>query len=327
MRNTQSVDATCSQITNYELRINNNQRLKAIGMLDITETTNATDDPDRPLAEEDRGHYARLLKEYYEHKMSEGQGAFFTIVDDEIRTKPMGRHWMREHRQLFERWLELKPTDLFVDVGCGEGYYTAYLARHGARTIGLDVSFSVLRLMHTIRWPFPLHVTTINSDVEILPIADASTDKVLCSHTLEHVLDDRRVLREICRILKPGGTAVLAIPLKYTTPNRVLNTVIGIGRALLKPGKRPAPRVPPGVLNRDLIGIQSHIRHYSVEAFHRRIRDAGLQIDATAGMWFHDPRNWLVHYTQPRWPLYEIGTRLSKRWPSLGSALVVRVHK
>lgn len=293
----------------------------------MTERFYAGDDPDRPLTAAEQREYSQQLKEYYEHTMSEGQGAFFTIEDGEIKPTRMGRHWLREHRQIFDRWLDLKPSDVFVDVGCGEGYYTTYVARQGAKTIGIDVSSNVLRLLYTIKWPFPVTMTTVNSDVEILPLASDSADKVLCSHTLEHVLDDRRVLAEIQRILKPGGTAVLAIPLKYTLPNAALNRVIDLGRAILKPGKKAAPRLPAGVLNRSLIGVRSHIRHYSVEAFHQRIRDAGLQIETTAGMWFHDPRNWLVYQTQPRWLLYELGTRLSKRWPALGSALVVKVRK
>ena len=285
------------------------------------------DDPDRPLSEAEHAAYSRVLKEYYENVMGEGQGAFFTIEQGDILPTRMGRHWLREHRQVFDAWLDLRQGDVFVDVGCGEGFYTMYVARHGATTIGIDVSSSVLRLLHTINWPYQTPITTINSDVEVLPLADNSVDKVLCSHTLEHVLDDRRVLREIWRMLKPGGRAILAIPLKYTTPNAALNKVIDLGRAILKPGKKPAPRLPAGVLNRNLIGVQSHIRHYSVPAFHKRITDAGLVIDRTAGMWFHDPRNWFVYHTQPNWMLYELGTRLSKRWPSLGSALIVQAHK
>lgn len=293
----------------------------------MPERNYAADDPDRPLTSDERRTYNQQLKAYYEHTMSEGQGAFFTIKAGQITPTRMGRHWLREHRQIFDRWLDLQSSDVFVDVGCGEGYYTTYVARHGAKTIGIDVSSSVLRLLYTINWPYPVTLTTINSDVEILPIASESVDKVLCSHTLEHVLDDRRVLAEIRRILKPSGIAVLAIPLKYTLPNAALNAVIGLGRAILKPGKKPAPRLPAGVLNRSLIGVRSHIRHYSVAAFHQRITDTGLQIEQTAGVWFHDPRNWLVYQTQPRWLLYEIGTRLSKRWPTLGSALVVKVRK
>ncbi len=44
-------------------------------------------------------------------------------------------------------------------------------------------------------------------------ISDKTYDVVLCSHVLEHVSDDRKAMREICRILKPGGWAILQVPI------------------------------------------------------------------------------------------------------------------
>lgn len=62
-------------------------------------------------------------------------------------------------------------------------------------------------------------------DVQALPFADASYDFVFASHVLEHVEDDLRAVREIRRILRPSGMAILAVPLvsevtiEYTAPN------------------------------------------------------------------------------------------------------------
>jgi SAM-dependent methyltransferase len=50
-------------------------------------------------------------------------------------------------------------------------------------------------------------------DVCELPFADASFDLVLCSHVLEHVVDDRRAIAEIARVLDPGGTAIVLVPI------------------------------------------------------------------------------------------------------------------
>jgi SAM-dependent methyltransferase len=51
-----------------------------------------------------------------------------------------------------------------------------------------------------------------NVDLQKLPFADASYDFVYASHVLEHILDDHAALREIRRILRPGGVAVLPVP-------------------------------------------------------------------------------------------------------------------
>lgn len=50
-------------------------------------------------------------------------------------------------------------------------------------------------------------------DISVMPaVADGSFDTVIACDVLEHVLDDRAALREIHRILKPGGTAILTVP-------------------------------------------------------------------------------------------------------------------
>lgn len=50
------------------------------------------------------------------------------------------------------------------------------------------------------------------ADLTRLPFADASWDCIFASHVLEHVADDERALREIRRVLRPGGIAVLPVP-------------------------------------------------------------------------------------------------------------------
>jgi SAM-dependent methyltransferase len=62
-------------------------------------------------------------------------------------------------------------------------------------------------------------------DLTALPFSDASYDCVFASHVLEHIKDDMRALQEISRVLKPGGLAVLPVPLvcertiEYPEPN------------------------------------------------------------------------------------------------------------
>ncbi len=52
----------------------------------------------------------------------------------------------------------------------------------------------------------------LHFDVQRIPLADASVDVVICNHLLEHVADDRRALRELHRILRPGGWGILLSP-------------------------------------------------------------------------------------------------------------------
>jgi ubiquinone/menaquinone biosynthesis C-methylase UbiE len=279
----------------------------------------------KPLDPELRRVLLERLRGFYERELTEGQGAYFNVGDsgDLIPTR-MGRHWLAEHLRLFTDLLALGKGDRFLDVGCGEGYYTVALARSVEQTTAADVSSSVLRLMGRLSDYDPDRVQRVVTDVERLPFPAGRFDKALCSHMLEHVLDDRAVVAEIHRVMRPGGVAVFAIPLKYTAQYRALRALEGAARAVLKPWKKPYPASPPGELDVRLVGVQAHIRHYSLAVFRRMLEESGFRVTDVKGVWFHDPRNWFVRWTQPRGWTYALGSSLSKRWPSLGAGLVVR---
>lgn len=64
-----------------------------------------------------------------------------------------------------------------------------------------------------------------NVDLQVLPFADASYDFVFASHVLEHIPNDKKAISEIRRILRPGGIAILPVPVvehttvEYPEPN------------------------------------------------------------------------------------------------------------
>ena len=56
----------------------------------------------------------------------------------------------------------------------------------------------------------------LHFDVQHIPLEDDFTDVVICNHILEHVEDDRQALRELHRILKPGGWGVVLSPMDFS---------------------------------------------------------------------------------------------------------------
>jgi SAM-dependent methyltransferase len=54
---------------------------------------------------------------------------------------------------------------------------------------------------------------TVPLDVTGIPFPDDHFDVVICSHVLEHVPDDRKAMHELRRVLKPGGLAILLVPM------------------------------------------------------------------------------------------------------------------
>ena len=65
-------------------------------------------------------------------------------------------------------------------------------------------------------------------DITAIDCEDNSIDFILCSHVFEHVPDDLLAMRELYRVLKPGGTAILQVPLdkslEHTLEDPTINT-------------------------------------------------------------------------------------------------------
>lgn len=59
-------------------------------------------------------------------------------------------------------------------------------------------------------------IADLHFDIMNIPLKDNSYDWVICNHVLEHVEDDNRAMKEILRILRPGGKAILQVPINYS---------------------------------------------------------------------------------------------------------------
>ena len=95
-----------------------------------------------------------------------------------------------------------------LEVGCGGGILTEEIARMGFTTTGIDPSQGSLATARGHARANGLDITYEHGTGESLPYADASFDAVFCCDVLEHVRDLPRVIEEIQRVLKPGGTFI-----------------------------------------------------------------------------------------------------------------------
>lgn len=55
-------------------------------------------------------------------------------------------------------------------------------------------------------------IADIHMDIHDIPFEENTFDVVFCNHVLEHVNDDQQCMRELCRVLKPGGMAIMQVP-------------------------------------------------------------------------------------------------------------------
>lgn len=98
----------------------------------------------------------------------------------------------------------------WLDCGCADGGFAFALARWGAeRVVGVDVAEERIARARLSAVP---SVDFRVASGESLPFPDGSFDNVLCNEVIEHVVDDRRTLREIWRVLRPGGHLALMAP-------------------------------------------------------------------------------------------------------------------
>jgi SAM-dependent methyltransferase len=97
-----------------------------------------------------------------------------------------------------------------LDAGCGNGRYSRWLLRRadpGARVAAFDLSPRMLRRAR--RRLKSERVTFAVADLTRLPYADALFDAAVCGWVLEHLPDPRLGLRELARVLRPGGRLLL----------------------------------------------------------------------------------------------------------------------
>ncbi len=96
-------------------------------------------------------------------------------------------------------------------------------------------------------------------DITRVPLPDASYDVVIAHHVLEHIPDDRQAMHELFRLLKPGGVAVLSVPLNATRQDTYENA------AVTAPEQRHAH-----------FSAEDHKRYYGLD-FSDRLTDVGFR--------------------------------------------------
>ena len=128
-------------------------------------------------------------------------------------------------------------------------------------------------------------------DLTALPYPDADFDVVIANHVLEHVADESRALAEIRRVLRPGGWAMLAVPIAHKLDHT-----------------REDPSVVAPESRERLFGQSDHLRLYGRD-YPQRLARAGFSVELWDGHragdsdfagWQLDPRETLPIATLPR---------------------------
>jgi len=95
-------------------------------------------------------------------------------------------------------------------------------------------------------------------DLTAMTFDDNSFDAIVCNHVLEHIPNDKKAMKELYRVLKPGGWASLQVPIKGDVTQEDLSVT------------DPKERLR-------LYGQEDHVRYYGRD-FAERLKDAGFEV-------------------------------------------------
>ena len=225
--------------------------------------------------------------------------------------------------------LGVRAGDLVLDAGAGFGRHAFELARRGANVVALDYAADEVVATRAVFGGMAAageidearYVGVLRGDATRLAFADGSFDRVITSEVLEHIQDDVAAIRELVRVLKPGGTFAATVPTWF--PEKI-NWMLS--------DEYHAPK-----------SVGGHVRIYTATELKAKLRAAGLEVTGSHHAHaLHSPYWWLKCAVGPRrtdhplvnryqklleWEIVEqpAGMRLLERGlaPVLGKSFIV----
>lgn len=146
--------------------------------------------------------------------------------------------YLREKTDFFQkqhRVLHIAPEACYID---------RFEKIHGDQYITADIESPLAK---------------VKMDIHQIPFSENSFDTVLCNHVLEHVRDDIQAMREIRRVLKPGGFSILQVPFFNPVPEKTFED-----NSITDPRERER-----------IFGQDDHVRKYGHD-YAQRIEQSGL---------------------------------------------------
>lgn len=163
-----------------------------------------------------------------------------------------------------------------IELGCGTAYFSAWLAKRGARVTGVDITPAQLETARRMQDEFDLHFTLIEASAEDVPLPDESFDLAVSEYGASIWCDPERWVAEAARLLRPGGRlvflcnstlSILCAPDEGKVEERLMRSHFDLGR-MEWPGEDD--------------GVNYHVTHGD---WIRVLRQQGFEIEA-----LHEPQ-------------------------------------
>ncbi|MEZ4266326.1 MAG: class I SAM-dependent methyltransferase [Myxococcota bacterium] len=180
----------------------------------------------------------------------------------------------------------------FLDAGSGGGHFSEQAHLRGAKVTSMDVGETVLEQVRK-----RCETTRVVGSILEMPFEDGSFDVVFSTEVIEHTPEPLQALREIARVVRPGGLVVV------TSPGRLWQPVVR-GATTLK--------------LRPYCGRENFIWSSTAR---KTLEEGGISVDLYRGF------NLVPLFYRPLEPLLRLGDRLGETFPRLFVNWVIRGRK
>ena len=119
-----------------------------------------------------------------------------------------------------------------VELGCGTAYFSAWLAKHGARPVGVDPTPAQLATARRMQEETGIEFPLVEAVAEDVPLPDGSFDLVVSEYGASIWADPDRWIPEAARLLRPSGRLAF---LRNSTISMLCMTLEGVGEQLARP--------------------------------------------------------------------------------------------
>ena len=211
----------------------------------------------------------------------------------------------RYHRDQFLPLLP-PPGRLTIDIGCGEGRLTRHLKSIGHRVIGIDGSPALAAAAREADPTMDIRI----ADAAQLPLDDACADLAIAFMSLQDVDAMPAAVREITRILAPGGKLCLAIVHPINSAGRFAERTADA--PFIIAGDYLRPRQYSDSIERAGLTMWFHSEHRPLESYFLALEESGLLVETLR---------------EPRVPDHAIAKDSDRRWQRVPLFLHLRARR
>jgi len=174
--------------------------------------------------------------------------------------------------RVYPEFFSIEKTDRVLNLGCGDGPQAAIYAGQFGEMVGVDVNVDRLKAGERRLSSMGIgSYTTLEANVESVPLQDAQFDKVIAIDIVEHVENPSQLCAEAHRLLAPGGHLLMTFPAMH---DRVVHALSGVKNFVVR-NRNNHSHVESGEWNPD-----AHNQHESVSDWIRMVEDADFTVAA-----------------------------------------------